>query len=86
MTQDVKVTLSFDADVVERAKSFAASQGISLSRLTEFLYDKITSAPRSYKTLEDIPLADFINRVAEEEVVYEKRRDLKKEYFESRRK
>ncbi len=85
MTQDVKVTLSFDADVVERAKSFAASQGISLSRLTEFLYDKITSEPRPYKSLEDIPLADFIGQVAEKEVVYEKRRNIKKTYYESRK-
>ncbi|WP_367916192.1 DUF6364 family protein [Leadbetterella sp. DM7] len=85
MTQDVKVTLSFDADVVERAKAFAASQGISLSRLTEFLFDKITSAPRPYKNLEDIPLADFIRMVAEPEVTYEKPRNLKKEYFESKK-
>lgn len=85
MTQDVKVTLSFDADVVERAKAFAASQGISLSRLTEFLYDKITSAPRPYASLEEIPLADFIHMLAEREVTYEKPRNLKKEYYESKK-
>jgi hypothetical protein len=85
MTEDVKVTLSFDEEVVGRAKAFAASQGISLSRLTEFLYDKITSSPKAYKSLEDIPLADFINQLAEEKPVYGSSKNLKKEYYESKK-
>jgi hypothetical protein len=86
---DTKITLSFDQNVIEKAKEFAASQGISLSRLTEFLYEKITTAPKAYASLEDIPIADFISMVAEEEVTYKSiaksSKSLKKEYYESRK-
>ena len=40
---DAKITLSFDRDIIVKAKDFADSQNISLSRLTEFLYRQITS-------------------------------------------
>jgi hypothetical protein len=40
---DAKVTLSFNAIVVEKAKVYAESQGISLSRLTEILLRRLTS-------------------------------------------
>lgn len=86
---DTKITLSFDQNVIEKAKDFAASQGMSLSRLTEFLFEKITSAPKSYATLEDIPIADFIFQVAEEQAVYKTKakssKSLKDEFYESRK-
>lgn len=86
---DTKITLSFDQNIIEKAKDFAASQGMSLSRLTEFLYEKITSAPKSYASLEDIPIADFISMVAEEQATYKSTakssKSLKKEYYESRK-
>jgi hypothetical protein len=58
-------------DVIEKAKAFAAENNISLSRLTEFLYRQITSG--NYKTLDDFPVADWVNQVAEGEAVYVKR-------------
>ena len=67
---DNKITLSFDQEVIARAKAFAESQGISLSRLTEFLFDKITSNPKAYDSLEDIPVADFIHLLAEPNATY----------------
>jgi predicted DNA binding CopG/RHH family protein len=86
---DTKITLRFDQNIIEKAKDFAASQGMSLSRLTEFLYEKITSAPKSYASLEDIPISDFVRMVAEEEVTYKtmakSSKSLKKEYYESRK-
>ncbi|MCA0362455.1 MAG: DUF6364 family protein [Bacteroidetes bacterium] len=86
---DTKITLSFDQKIIEKAKDFAASQGMSLSRLTEFLYEKITSSPKSYASLEDIPIADFISLVAEEQAIYKtatkSSKSLKKEYYESRK-
>jgi len=39
---DAKITLRFEKDVIAKAKRFADSQNISLSRLTEFLYSKLT--------------------------------------------
>ena len=64
---DTKVTLHFDKDVIEKAKEF----NISLSRLTEFLYKKITSG--NYMSLEEFPILDWVNQVAEGEAVYKRR-------------
>jgi hypothetical protein len=82
---DSKITLSFDETVIEKAKKFAASQNISLSRLTEFLLRKITSG--HYTSLDDIPVSTWVNALAEGPSEYKikrrKRRDLKKEFFRS---
>ncbi|MFI5171409.1 MAG: DUF6364 family protein [Chitinophagales bacterium] len=84
---DVKVTMSFNAEIIEKAKKFAAEHNISLSRLTEFLYSRITTG--NYKTLEDIPVADWVMKVAEGDALYitkQKKRNLRnKEYFNSRK-
>lgn len=82
---DTKLTLHFDQDVIKNAKRFAESQGISLSRLTEYLYRQITSG--NYTSLEDFPISDWVNQVAEGEAVY-KRRERKNsidEFFQSRK-
>lgn len=84
---DSKITLSFDESVIEKAKKFAESQNISLSRLTEFLYRKITS--ENYKDLESLPVADWVNLLAEGETEYKtkqtSRKSLKREYLKSRK-
>jgi hypothetical protein len=83
---DAKITLSFDRQVIEKAKEFAASQQISLSRLTEFLYAQITSG--DYKSLDELPISDWVNRIAEGPAEYKKstsRKSLKNEYFESKK-
>ncbi len=80
---DAKVTLHFDQNVIEKAKEFAAANNISLSRLTEFLYKKITSG--NYQGLEEFPISDWVNQVAEGEAVYKRRnrKNLKDEYLDS---
>jgi hypothetical protein len=84
---DAKVTLSFDATIVRKAKNYAENNNISLSRLTEFLLRKVTSDP--YQSLEDLPISDWVNVVAEGEVEYKtkakKNKDLKAEYFKSKK-
>jgi hypothetical protein len=84
---DIKITLSFDEDIVSKAKKFADENNISLSRLTEFLYSKMTSG--HYKQLEDLPVADWVSQVAEGQVQYQRkatsRKQLKTEYYKSRR-
>jgi antitoxin component of RelBE/YafQ-DinJ toxin-antitoxin module len=79
---DAKITLSFDARVIEKAKRYAESQNMSLSRLMELLLDKITS--KQYPSLEDLPLADWVSQVAEGPAEYQtrpkKRAKLKEEY------
>lgn len=72
---DKKVTLHFDNEVIEKAKLFAAENNISLSRLTEFLYKRIVSG--NYQNIEEFPISDWVNQVADGEAVY-KRRNRKK--------
>ena len=80
---DTKITLSFDKDIIDRAKEFADQNNISLSRLTEFLYAQITS--KNYKSLEELPIADWVSQVAEGEVEYKRtpssRKAMKDEFF-----
>ncbi len=84
---DAKITLSFDESVIKKAKRYAENNNISLSRLTEFLLSKVTS--NSYQSLEDLPISDWVNVVAEGEVEYQtkpkKNKDLKNEYFKSKK-
>ena len=84
---DAKITLSFDESVIKEAKNYAENNNISLSRLTEFLLRKVTS--NSYQSLEDLPISDWVNMVAEGEVEYQtkakKNKDLKAEYFKSKK-
>ncbi len=79
---DAKITLSFDAKVIERAKKYAESQNISLSRLMEMLLDKITS--KQYASLEDFPIADWVSQLSEGAPEYHtkprKRSKMKDEY------
>lgn len=78
---DTKVTLHFSKEVIENAKRFAAENNISLSRLTEFLYQKITSG--NYKSLEEFPISDWVNEIAEGEATYKhrNRKNTKDEFF-----
>lgn len=79
---DAKVTLSFDQEVIKSAKQFAEKNNISLSRLTEFLYRQITS--NEYKSIENLPIADWVNTVAEGEAEYhtKSRKISKSDYYE----
>jgi hypothetical protein len=87
MGMDAKVTLSFDAGVIDKAKQFAEENNISLSRLTEFLLRKVTSG--NHKSLEDFPISDWVSMVSEGEAEYitkpKKNKELKAEYFKSKK-
>jgi antitoxin component of RelBE/YafQ-DinJ toxin-antitoxin module len=84
---DAKITLSFDENVINRAKRYAENNNISLSRLTEFLLNKVTS--NTYQSLEDLPISDWVSIVSEGEVEYQtkakKNKDLKAEYFKNKK-
>jgi len=84
---DAKITLSFDKDTIVKAKKFASENNISLSRLTEFLYSKMTS--KNYESLENLPISDWVNLISEGEVEYitknKSRKDSRKEYFNSKK-
>ncbi len=82
---ETKLTLSFDKEVIEKAKAFAAANNISLSKLTEFLFRNITSG--HYRTLEELPIADWVSQVAEGEAVYHKRSsgDTKRDFYNKKK-
>lgn len=82
---DAKITLRFDEDVITKAKSYAKSQGMSLSRLTEFLYKRISE--NQYVGIEDLPISDWVSMVAEGDPEYKpsKKKNSKKDYYESRK-
>lgn len=65
---DAKITLSFNKEVIQKAKQYAESQNISLSRLMELLLDKITT--NKYASLEDFPISDWVNTVSEGSAQY----------------
>jgi hypothetical protein len=85
---DNKITLSFDESIIRKAKKYAENNNISLSRLIEFLLQKITSS--NYQSMEDFPISDWVNQVAEGEAVYQTskkrtRKSSKAEYFASKK-
>lgn len=85
---DAKLTLSFNQDVVEKAKKYAAANNISLSRLIEHLLIQVTANP--YQSLADFPIADWVNMVADGEATYKRtpkqsRKSAKDEFFSSKK-
>ena len=84
---DAKITLSFDQEVISKAKEFAAQNNISVSRLMEFLLSKAVS--QNYRSLDELPVSDWVNMLSEGEVQYVRKnssKSVKKDYLESRRK
>ncbi len=88
MQPDSKITLSFDASIIEKAKIYAESQGISLSRLTEVLLRRLLSG--GYTSLEEFPVSDWVNHVSEDQAKYVKTppsgSELRNEMRKSRKK
>jgi hypothetical protein len=84
---DAKLTLSLNKDVIMKAKALARQHDMSLSRLIEYLFIKATSKGKKYKSLEEIPVADFIHIIAEPEAEYitNKQRLQRKEEYRSRK-
>ncbi len=84
---DAKITLAFDKEVIGKAKKFAEAQNISLSRMMEFLLRQITSG--NYSNLENLPVSDWVNQLAEGEAKYitrpKTRKALKNEFLNSRK-
>ena len=84
---DTRITLNFDEAVIAKAKKFAQKNNISLSMLTEYLFRKVTST--NINSPEDLPVSEWANKIAQGEVEsmirQKKIREMKAEYFESRR-
>ena len=79
---DAKVTLSFNKLIIEKAKQYAETQNMSLSRMLELILDKITS--KQYASIEDFPISDWVTTIAEGKPEYttpaKSRSKLKNQY------
>lgn len=82
IVMDAKITLSFDKQVIERAKKYAEKQNMSLSRLLEVLLDKITA--KQYPSLDDYTVSDWVHTLAEGKAEYSRKTNSKKSRAEFR--
>jgi len=84
---DAKITLSFNKAVALKAKKYAEKNNVSLSRLVEFLLDKVTSS--GYSSFEEFPVSDWVSQVAEGAATYQTKsrsgKSLKNEYYASKK-
>lgn len=84
---DAKITLSFDEQIIIRAKKFAEENNISLSRLMELLLSKLTA--KKYNTIEELPISDWVQMVSEGQIEYKtpkrNRKKIKEEFFKSKK-
>jgi hypothetical protein len=83
---DTKLTLSFDEDIILKAKKYAEKNNISLSRLIEFLLANVVE--KQYQSLEDFPIADWVTQVAEGDAIYKTsktKKSLDHEFLSSKR-
>lgn len=62
---DTKLTLSFDEEIIKKAKKFAEKNNISLSRMIEHLLSKVVDTP--YQSLEDFPISNWVTLLSEGE-------------------
>ena len=80
---DIKLTLSFNEEIIQKAKKFAEERNISLSRLTELLLTKTVMSDKH--SIDDFPVADWVNSVSEPLAEYKKKKtsskSLKKEFY-----
>jgi hypothetical protein len=84
---DAKITLSFNEAIATKAKKYAEKNNVSLSRLVEFLLDKVTSS--GYTSFEEFPISNWVSQVAEGAATYQtkarSRKSLKKEYYSAKK-
>jgi hypothetical protein len=88
MQPDSKITLSFDSSIIEQAKVYTESRGVSLSRLTEILLRRLLSG--GYTSLEEFSVRDWVSQVSEDKAKYIKTppsgSELRSEMRKSRKK
>lgn len=83
---DHKVTLSFNEEIFQQSKKFAAENNISLSRLIELLLKKAVSP--QYRSLEDMPVSSWMSELSEGSVEYKQirsRKSTKDEFHKSKK-
>ncbi|MBS1917340.1 MAG: hypothetical protein JST87_13765 [Bacteroidetes bacterium] len=83
---DAKITLSFDAQVIKKAKQLANDSGLSLSRYMEVMLRY--AADTKYNSIEEMPISAWVMDISKGKGVYPSKKrtraQLKKNFFESR--
>lgn len=81
---DAKITLSFNADIIQQAKAFANEKGISLSRLTEYLFSKMTNELDT--AIYELPINSWVLELSAGKPTYrhkhKSKKELRKDYYE----
>jgi hypothetical protein len=82
---EAQLTLHLNEHTLYAAEQLAQRQGMTLDKLTETLLEK--AAASQYKSLDDLPIADWVQALGEGEPEYHPltRQQLKDEYFQSKR-
>ncbi|MBK0381857.1 hypothetical protein I5M32_02700 [Pedobacter sp. SD-b] len=83
---DAKLTLSFDEQIILKAKRYAERNNISLSRMIEHLLTQVIEKP--YQSLEDFPVSDWVGMVAEGPAEYKTKKSKKidkEDFFASKK-
>ena len=79
--------MSFDESVIAKARRYADKNNINLSRLVEFLLQKVTGT--HYHSLEDYPVSEWVSMVAKGPAEYKTKKRGRKsanaEYFSSKK-
>lgn len=80
---DAKITLSFNQEIIKKAKAYAKEHKISLSRLAEFIFSKMIEDKSA--SLHALPIHNWVLALAEGELTYHhkptSRKELKDEYL-----
>lgn len=83
---DAKITLSFRADVIQKAKKYAEKQGLSLSRIIENHLSRLVREDAQH--FDQFPISDWVYLAAEGEPEYHSKikstKKLRKEFFEGK--
>ncbi|MCO5256793.1 MAG: DUF6364 family protein [Lentimicrobium sp.] len=80
---ETKLTLRLNDNVIERAKNYARSHKISLSKLIESYLDSITKQKEGEKKIPITPLVDSLSGVIDLPADFDYKRDYR-DYLENK--
>ena len=75
-----RLTLSFDKDIIEKAKQYALKNNICLSQLTEYTFREMIAFDKKF------PIVDWVKKVSAGKPVYKNKtkQETRQLYFESK--
>ena len=81
---DAKITLSFNASVIAEAKAYAKVKGISLSRLAEYMFSRMTNTQN--EELYELPISNWVSDLSNGKAEYHHKnrshKNLRDDYYD----